>query len=125
MVDTVARVLRRPYAIPQIEEGKQPSRHGNNKEDTEHRFGLEQDEAEQYGTDCTRRPKAVIIRVFALLKHGTHITQYKAEDIKQGKMDMPPWTQANKYGFKGEAEEVKRKHVEQQVCPIAVDKATG
>lgn len=61
----------------------------------------------------------------ALFEYRTYIAQYQTQDIKQSKVQVPPSTQAYKYGLQRKAEEIERKHIEQQVAPITVDKTAG
>lgn len=112
VVDAIAGIFRCPYAISQIKDGKQPGRHGNDKENAQHGLRLEEDKAEQYCADGSRRPQAVVVRIAAFFEHGTHITQHQTKYIEQRKLEMPPCTQAYEEGFKCKTKKIEGEHVE-------------
>src|SRR5690606_5602425 len=82
VVDTIPRIFRCPYAVPQIKDGEQPGRHGNHKENAQHRLRLEKNKTEQHCTDCPRCAQTVIIHIVAFFKYGTHIADHQAEYVK-------------------------------------------
>jgi len=90
VVDAIPCVFRRPYAIPQIEDGKQPRGHGDNKENAQHSCRLKKNKTEQHRAYRPRSSQTIVMRITAFFKYRADIAQHQTQHIEQRKLYMPP-----------------------------------
>lgn len=99
MIDAIPGLFRSPSTIHQKQNPKKPSRHRDDHKYTQHGLGLEHNIGKQHRTDGSRSTQTTIKWIVFFLDERRDITQRKAQNIDQCKVNMPPCADSRQHDF--------------------------